>query len=187
MNRCNPLDGDDSERHFLGMIDRLLDLLAGRGEWTSEKGVNDLPSAVAALLVELARMDDKVDARERRTIEQLLARTFSLDPDSARSLVERADREMQRSTQYHPFTRQICRHASAEMRVQIIEMLWTVAYSDGALNPDEDALIRQLAGLIQVSDWDRGAARKRALATLANSEPDRPARASPWGVAGRPG
>jgi uncharacterized tellurite resistance protein B-like protein len=153
------------------MIDRLLDLLAGRGEWTSERPVNGLPLAVAALLIELARMDDKVNAGERRTIEQLIARMFSLDPNSAQSLVERADQEMQRSAQYFPFTQQICRHASAEMRVQIIEMLWTVAYSDGALDPDEDALIRQIAGLIQVSDWDRGAARKRALEKLATTEP----------------
>ena len=96
---------------------------------------------------------------------------FSLDAKSVQSLVERADREIQRSTQNFPFTRQICRHASADMRVQIIEMLWTVAYADGALDPDEDALIRQVAGLIQVSDWERGAARKRALAKLARSEP----------------
>ncbi|MBL6616085.1 MAG: TerB family tellurite resistance protein [Reyranella sp.] len=160
------------------MIDRLLDLLAGRGEWASEKRVNDLPLAVAALLVELARMDDKVDAGERRTIEQLLARMFSLAPQSAQSLVERADREMQRSTQYFPFTQEICRHSSPEMRVQIIEMLWTVAYADGALNPDEDALIRQIAGLIQVSDWERGAARKRALEKLANNEGEQERRSS---------
>jgi uncharacterized tellurite resistance protein B-like protein len=165
------------------MIDRLLDLLAGRGEWTSEKRADDLPLAVAALLIELTRMDDKVDAGERRTIEQLLARMFSLDAKSVQSLVEQADREMQRSTQYFPFTQQICRHASADMRVQIIEMMWTVAYSDGALGPDEDALIRQVAGLIQVSDWERGAARKRALEKLASSEPDRPVRGSPWCVA----
>jgi uncharacterized tellurite resistance protein B-like protein len=166
------------------MIDRLLDFLAGRGEWTSEKRVDDLPLAVAALLVEVARMDDKVNAGERRTIEQLIARAFGLDPKSVQSLVERADQEMQRSTQYFPFTQEICRHASPEMRVQVIEMLWTVAYADGALDPDEDALIRQIAGLIQVSDWERGAARKRALEKLANSEPERPVRTSPWGVAG---
>ena len=153
------------------MIDRLLDLLAGRGEWTSEKPADDLPLAVGALLIELARMDDKVEAGERRTIEQLLARMFSLDPKSVQSLVEQADREMQRSAQYFPFTQQICRHASADMRVQVIELMWTVAYADGALDPDEDALIRQVAGLIQVSDWDRGAARKRALEKLATTEP----------------
>ncbi|SEO82634.1 Uncharacterized conserved protein, tellurite resistance protein B (TerB) family [Rhodospirillales bacterium URHD0017] len=165
------------------MIDRLLDLLAGRREWTSEKPADDLPLAIAALLIELARMDDKVNAVERRTIEQLLARMFSLEPERVQSLVEQADREMQRSTQYFPFTQQICRRASADMRVQIIEMLWTVAYADGVLDPDEDALIRQLAGLIQVSDWERGTARKRALEKLAGSEPARPVRRSPWCVA----
>jgi uncharacterized tellurite resistance protein B-like protein len=157
------------------MIDRLLDLLTGRAEWTSEEP-NDLASAVAALLIEFARMDDKVDAGERRTIEQLLARKFGLDPGSVQSLVEQAERVMQRSAQYFPFTQRICRDASAATRVQIIEMLWTVAYSDGALDPDEDALIRQVAGLIQVSDWERGAARKRALEKLeATTEPDGPA------------
>jgi uncharacterized tellurite resistance protein B-like protein len=153
------------------MIDRLLDLLAGRGEWTSEKPADDLPLAVAALLIELARMDDKVDAGERRTIEQLLARMFSLDPKSVQSLVEQADQAMQRSAQYFPFTQQICRHTSAETRVQIIEMLWTVAYSNGALDPHEDALIRQVAGLIQVSDRERGTARKKALEKLSSTEP----------------
>jgi uncharacterized tellurite resistance protein B-like protein len=166
------------------MIDRLLDLLAGRVEWTSEKPVNDLPLAVAALLIELAGMDDKVDAGERHRIEHLLARMFRLDRDSVRSLVERADQVMQRSAQYFPFTQQICQHASAETRVQIIEMLWTVAYSDNTLDPHEDALIRQIAGLIQVSDWERGEARKRALERLAIAEPAPAVRGSPWRIAG---
>jgi uncharacterized tellurite resistance protein B-like protein len=165
------------------MIDRLLDLLTGRAEWASKEHVNDLPLAVAALLIELARMDDKINAGERRTIEHLLAGMFSLDPKSVQSLVEQADQVMQRSAQYFPFTQQICRHTSAETRVQIIEMLWTVAYSDGALDPNEDALIRQVAGLIQVSDRERGAARKRALEKLASTEPARPASRSPWCVA----
>jgi uncharacterized tellurite resistance protein B-like protein len=156
------------------MIDRLLDLLTGGPERAAEERGDDVALSVGALLIELACMDDKVDAGERRTIEQLLAKTFSLDPKSVQSLVEQAERAMKSSTQYFPFTQQICRHASAETRVQVIEMLWTVAYSDGALNPHEDALIRQLAGLIQVSDWERGAARKRALEKLgATTEPAR--------------
>jgi uncharacterized tellurite resistance protein B-like protein len=42
-------------------------------------------------------------------------------------------------------------------------MLWRVAYADGVLDPHEDQLIRQIAGLIYVSDHDRMLARKRAL------------------------
>jgi len=39
--------------------------------------------------------------------------------------------------------------------------LWEVAYSDGVLTGDEDALIRRVAGLIYVSDRDRGEAKRR--------------------------
>ena len=50
-----------------------------------------------------------------------------------------------------------------EQRVGIIEMLWEVAYADGVLDPHEDMLLRQIAGLIHVPDRERGLARKRAL------------------------
>ena len=153
------------------MIDRLLDLLTGRAEQASEERVNGLELSVTALLVEAARMDDRFDAGERTIIEHLLARCFDLDAGSVQSLIEQAERVVQHSAQYFPFTQQICRRASPQERVQIIEMLWKIAYSDGTLDPHEDALIRQIAGLIQVSDRERGAARKRALEKLAASRP----------------
>jgi hypothetical protein len=40
--------------------------------------------------------------------------------------------------------------------VQIIEMLWEVAYADGVLDAQEDMLLRRIAGLIYVSDGERG-------------------------------
>jgi uncharacterized tellurite resistance protein B-like protein len=38
-----------------------------------------------------------------------------------------------------------------------------VAYADGILDPEEDALVRRIAGLIYVSDADRVAARQNVL------------------------
>jgi uncharacterized tellurite resistance protein B-like protein len=45
-------------------------------------------------------------------------------------------------------------------------MLWEVAYADGVLDADEDALIRRVAGLMFVSDQDRGFARRRVRERL---------------------
>ena len=45
-------------------------------------------------------------------------------------------------------------------------MLWEVAYADGVLDPLEDALLRRVAGLIDVSDHERGTARLRVCARL---------------------
>jgi uncharacterized tellurite resistance protein B-like protein len=50
-------------------------------------------------------------------------------------------------------------------------MMWEVAYADGVLDPHEDALLRRIAGLIHVSDQERGLARQRALANVKNKEP----------------
>ena len=53
-----------------------------------------------------------------------------------------------------------------QKRIEVIEMLWETVYSDGVLTPDEDALIRQVASLIYVSDRDRGDARLRVVRKL---------------------
>ena len=45
-------------------------------------------------------------------------------------------------------------------------MMWEVAYADGKLDPDEDVLLRRVAGLIYVSDEDRIAARQRVLSRI---------------------
>jgi uncharacterized tellurite resistance protein B-like protein len=50
-------------------------------------------------------------------------------------------------------------------------MLWQVAYADGVLDPEEDLLIRRVAGLIHVTDRERVLARQRALAALGRTGP----------------
>lgn len=149
------------------MINRLLDFISGREAPPLAESPDDLEHAVAALLIEAARMDEKFDAAERTIIERLLSDKFDLPPQAVNSLIEAAERTVQNSTQYFPFTRKICDRLSTDERVHIIEMLWKVAYSDGILDPYEDTLLRQIAGLIHVSDRDRGLARRRALEILA--------------------
>ena len=149
------------------MIERVLDFLTGRAPPPATHSADALATAVAALLIEAARMDDDFDAAERATIERLLAERFSLAPADVQALVAEAERTVRNSTQFFPFTQQICRRLAPEARVQIIEMLWEVAYADGVLDPQEDMLLRRIAGLIYVPDGERGAARKRALAKLA--------------------
>ena len=149
------------------MIDRLLAILSGSETPDLEKSTDDLKFSVAALLIEAAHMDSNFDIDERATIERLLAEKFDLAPAAVRSLLEAAERKVQHSAQYFPFTREICKRLSAEERVEIIEMLWKVAYSDGIIDPYEDTLLRQIAGLIHVPDRERGLARQRALKELA--------------------
>jgi uncharacterized tellurite resistance protein B-like protein len=153
------------------MIDRVLDFLTGRTALDPAARTDELELAVAALLIEAARMDDTFDAPERAMIERLLAERFDLSPDAVGALVNAAESAVAQSTQFFPFTQQIVKHIDPEDRVQILEMMWEVAYADGTLDPQEDALLRRIAGLIHVSDQERGLARQRALEKLRARKP----------------
>jgi uncharacterized tellurite resistance protein B-like protein len=63
-------------------------------------------------------------------------------------------------------TSEILDAMTEQERVGVIEMLWDVAYADGVLDPEEDLLIRKVAGLIAVTDRERVLARQRVMARL---------------------
>lgn len=146
------------------MLQRLRDLLSGTT--APEDRGEALRVAVAVVLVEAARMDDRFEPAERRAIEATLARRFGLSGAEAAALLEEGARAAAASVQMHGFLRTILDGFDEAQRVGLIEMLWEVAYADGALDPDEDALIRRIAGLIYVSDRDRGEARRRVRQRL---------------------
>ncbi|MSP95485.1 MAG: TerB family tellurite resistance protein [Alphaproteobacteria bacterium] len=128
---------------------------------------DDLHVAVAVLLVEAATMDAEFNPAERSVIEHLLAGKFHLPADKAHQLVGIAEATVKHSAQIHPFTRLTVARMDRQQRIRLIEMLWEVAYADGVLDPEEDSLLRRVAGLIYVSDADRVAARQSVLARFA--------------------
>jgi uncharacterized tellurite resistance protein B-like protein len=157
------------------MFDALLRLLTGSDDaapGAHPDGHNDPALALAVLLLETARSDDCVAETERRIIERALARRFNLRPFETARLVDAARQGVMRATDLYNSTRVVVQNFSEQERVGVIEMLWDVAYSDGELTGDEDALIRRVAGLLYVSDRDRGEAKRRARERAARM-PDR--------------
>jgi uncharacterized tellurite resistance protein B-like protein len=149
------------------MLDKIIKFLS---EPSPPENRDGLQTAVAVLLVEAARMDSHFDDAERGVIERLLAHKFQLSPEQTRELLQKAVAIDERSNQLYPFTRTAVERMTAAQRIGLIEMLWEVAYADGVLDPDEDALLRRIAGLIYVSDVDRAAARIRVLDRLGKRE-----------------
>lgn len=122
--------------------------------------------AASALLVETAIMDGRFDESERATIQRLLAARFSLTPEAAGELIAEAEDAVGESHQLFRFTKAINDHFSPEQRVELMEMLWEVAYADGVIDAYEENLLRRIAGLIYVTDRDRGLTRTRVRARL---------------------
>ena len=106
--------------------------------------------AVATLLVEIARADFEVDASERTAIRRMLAGAYGLDPDAAGDLLTRAERAVEDAVSLYEFTRRLNEELSPAEKVEIVEMLWRVAFADGRLDKYEEHLVRKAADLLYV-------------------------------------
>ena len=81
-------------------------------------------------------------------------------------MLELAQSKQDEANDLIQFTRKIKDSFSESERIELIEMLWEIIYSDGILHEFELNLMRRVGGLLYVSDQDRGKARKRVLARL---------------------
>ena len=124
---------------------------------------SDKHVAAAALLIEVAYMDEEYELVERNRIGELVQKSFCLDADARDALMEQAEAVALDSTQLYKFTRVINDTYSPEERVDLMESLWEVVYADGEIHEMEAGLLRKIGGLIYVSDKDRGLARQRVI------------------------
>ena len=161
---CTPCHGVITR----AVLDRLKALLGDRtgAPGATDRGADRLQLATAALLVEAAEMDADFGAEERAKITELVERRFGLSAAESRALLQAASDEVEQAVEVFGFTREIKNAFSPQERVEMMEMLWEVAYADGELHDLEASLMRRLAGLLHVSDRDSGLARKRVLDRL---------------------
>jgi uncharacterized tellurite resistance protein B-like protein len=149
------------------MIESIRAWINGGGPDRELTGARDaLRVALAALLVEAAYSDDRFDETERGAIARLLEARFNLSRSDAEALLAAGESAATESAELFHFTRIINERLSFTERVELIEMLWEVAYADRVLDEYEDSLLRRVGGLIYVPDRERGVARQRVRKRL---------------------
>jgi uncharacterized tellurite resistance protein B-like protein len=148
------------------VIEGIVGWLTGAAAAAASPAADELKLALAALLAEAAHSHDRFDESEQAVVARLLQRRFDLTPADAGVLLAAGEQESDRSAELFHLTRIVNERLSAEQRLELIEMLWEVAYADGVLDAYEDSLLRRVGGLIYVPDRERGMARQRVLKRL---------------------
>ena len=126
--------------------------------------VDQLRHSIACLVQEARRVDLDHDAREHPAAIDALVRMFGIESGEAEALLEQACEKAQQLTSYYPIVSVIKRDLSLEERILLIEVLWRVAYADGALHGHEDHFVRKIAHLLYVPNTQVMLARSRARA-----------------------
>ncbi len=148
------------------MFRNLLSRLFSDAPGAPPLGAQDGEMAIAALLIRVARADDRYTPAEHVRIEQILASRRGLDSVEAAERRVAAEMIEAEAPDTVRLTRCIKERVPLEDRVGVITALWQIVYADGHRNPEEEAMVRLTAGLLGVPDRDSALARQRVLGEL---------------------
>ncbi len=121
-----------------------------------------LQLATAALLFEVVRGDGVIALAERDALLKAVGTKFGLAPAEAAALIDLAEQETQLANDYYQFTSLINRRFSLQKKLQVIELMWRIAYADATLSAHEQHVLRKVAELLHVPHGDYIAAKMRA-------------------------
>ncbi len=106
--------------------------------------------SAAALLVETIRADHQVSDAERKTLLNLLERSFQLSAADAEALLQQAEHAATDATSLYQFTTILNAELDNAQKEHLIELMWQAAFADGQLDRHEEHLVRRVADLIYV-------------------------------------
>jgi uncharacterized tellurite resistance protein B-like protein len=112
---------------------------------------HDIRIATCALFLEMSYIDGEFSESEREYVVSILKRDFELSNEHAAALLEAAHGELKESIDLWQFTNLINQNYSLEEKLQIIETVWKIAYTDGKLDKHEDYLVHKLAKLLRLN------------------------------------
>ncbi len=120
----------------------------------------DCRAALAALMVRVARSDNRYTDVERRQIDRLLAERYGLEASAARAVRLAAEDAEAEAPDTVRFTRIVKEAVPYDERNRVVEALWRVAAADG-IDAEERGFLRLVVNLLGVSDQDSGLARQK--------------------------
>jgi uncharacterized tellurite resistance protein B-like protein len=110
--------------------------------------------AAAALMIEIAIMDDHFDEKELAVLTQELITQFKLDAGKIGQLITTAQDKNTNATSLYEFTRQINDEFSLTEKFDLVAGMWRIAFADGDLDKYEEYMIRKVSDLIHMHHND---------------------------------
>ena len=118
---------------------------------TSKKTYNDdFLSKVASLLIHTAKIDEIYTDEEKEIIKQTLIK-LGAKASNIENIITEATINERNSNQILDFTREIKKRSESD-KIEIIEALWEIVYSNKNADMYETNLMRRLAGLLYIDN-----------------------------------
>ena len=157
-------------------VRRFVENFSGADSLPREFEEDDYRLAAVALLIHVANADGRIDLAERRRLQRIIKERFGLDAADAAKLTAAAEQSDREAVDFYHFTSVLKRALNDAGRLKIVEMLWEIAFADGAVDELEDNTIWRIAELLGVAGRERVCLRQKVAE---EPRPD-PYAGGPW-------
>ena len=108
----------------------------------------DLMEKIASLLIHAAKIDENYTNKEKEIIKKALIK-LGANPESIDDIMVKSEIYEEKSNQILDFTKEI-KNVGEDYKIQIIECLWEIIYSNDEADMYEANLMRRLEGLLYI-------------------------------------
>ena len=102
------------------------------------------------LAYEVANADNEIDSKERDLLLSLIKENIDVSLISEKDILQVVQEDSKKSISFYDIIRDINKGLNKEEKVDIIKMLWGVAYADNVLDVDEERIIRRSAEMLGI-------------------------------------
>ena len=102
------------------------------------------------LAFEVANADNEIDDAERELILKKIRGSINLDVLSEKEIFSIIEAESEKKVSFYDLIYDINKNLSKDEKVDVLKMLWEVAYADEVLEVDEEKIIRRSAEMLGI-------------------------------------
>ena len=118
------------------------------------KDQNEDLTKIAALLIHAAKIDENFSIEEEKIIKETLL-NLGANKQNVKEIIIESKKLEEKANQILEFTKEV-KNMEENKKIQIIETLWRIIYSNNDADIYETNLMRRLAGLLYIDNKTMG-------------------------------
>ncbi len=102
------------------------------------------------LAFEVANADNDIDTREKNLILEKIKESIDLSVLTEKEIFEVIQEESQNRVSFYDIINDINKNLDKKEKIDVLKMLWEIAYADKVLDVDEERIIRRSAEMLGI-------------------------------------
>ena len=102
------------------------------------------------LAFEVANADNDIDRREKDLILEKIKESIDVSVLTEKEIFEVIQEESQKRVSFYDIINDINKNLDKKEKVDVLKMLWEIAYADKVLDVDEERIIRRSAEMLGI-------------------------------------